>query len=114
MFGLRTKVYSIEKAWNIVMALRRAGAEGPQNDSLRYVPEYIHHSFKDENYCWIGLCGKHPRYGYIRIISNHDRFGKKYFLDVSESKFIKSLNLKVEKNELPKSLRRFKTYNYGL
>ncbi len=108
IFGLKTKVYSIEKAWDLVIALRKGGAEGPQNDSLRYVPEYIYHAFRDENYCWIGLCGKHPRHGYIRIISNHDGFGKKSLLDVSESKFIELLNLKVEKTELPKSLRHYK------
>lgn len=115
MFGLKTKVYSIEKAWDLVIALRRGGAEGPQNDSLRYVDSYIIHAFRGEDYCWIGLCGKSTFYGNIRIISNHDRIGKKSLLDVSESKFIELLNLKVEKTELPKSLKRYKnkTNNHG-
>ncbi|MGM9685212.1 MAG: hypothetical protein ACI3YI_03170 [Bacteroidaceae bacterium] len=98
----------MEKAWDLVLALRKAGAEAPQNDSLRYVPECIEYAFRDENYCWIGLCGKHPRHGCIRIISNHDRIGKKFLLDVSESKFIELLNLKVEKTKLPKVLIRYK------
>lgn len=108
IFGIRTRVYSIEKAWDLAIALRKGGAEGPQNDSLRYVDLHIIHAFRDEDYCCIGLCGKTPMQGCIRIISNHDRIGKKSLLDVSESKFIKSLNLEVEKTKLPKSLRRFK------
>lgn len=107
IIGLRTKVYSVQKAWDLVWALRKAGAEGVQNDSLRYTDDHITCAFKDDDFCWIGYCGKDALYGQIRIISNHDTIGKKCLIDVSESKFIEKLGLEVTKTDLPKKLKIF-------
>lgn len=103
IFGIRTRVYTIQKAWDLSCALMRAGAEGVQNDSSRYNDVMMIAAFKS-GYCWIGLCG-----GCLRVISAHDTKGKKYLLDVSESKFIEALNLTVTKTRLPKSLRNYDT-----
>ena len=99
IFGIRTRAYTVQKAWDLSCALMRAGAEGVQNDSSRYNDLHIMRAF-ESGYCWIGLCG-----GCLRVISVHDTKGKKYLLDVSESKFIESLNLTVIKTKLPKRLR---------
>ena len=101
IFGIRTRVYTVQKAWDLSCALMRAGAEGVQNDSSRYNDIMIINAF-ESGYCWIGLCG-----GCLRVISVHDTKGKKYLLDVSESKFIEALNLMVIKIRLPKSLRNY-------
>lgn len=50
IFGIRTRVYTIQKAWDLSCALMRAGAEGVQNDSSRYNDLHIIRAFKSE-YC---------------------------------------------------------------
>ena len=106
IFGIRTRVYSVQKAWDLSCAIMRAGAEGVQNDSSRYNDLHIMHAF-ESGYCWVGLCGRSARYGRLRVISAHDTKGKKCLMDVSESKFIEALNLTVIKTKLPKSLKNY-------
>lgn len=105
--NFRTRVSSIQEGWDLICAAMRRGCEGVANESSRYNDLHLSHAFRNADHCWIGICGNSPVYYCLRVISIHDKFGKRDFLDVSKSKFVERYELNLTKNnELHKSLRR--------
>ena len=102
--GIKTRVYSFQEGWDLCCAIMRKGYEGVQNDSSRYNDIMLADALTRFDYCWIGVCGT-SKNGCLRIVSIHDKQGKKYLKDVGKSKFIETLGLYVKKEILPKSLR---------
>ncbi len=103
--GIKTRVYSIQEGWDLCCAIMRKGYEGVQNDSARYNDVCLKYAFRNADYCWIAVCGIEPTSRCLRIVSLHDKKGKKQLLDVSKSKFIERYELDVRKINLPKSLK---------
>lgn len=104
--GLRTRVYSIQEGWDLCCAIMRKGYDGVLNESSRYNDSRLKAAFENADYCWIAICGTaDPMSGCLRIVSIHDKEGKKQLLDVCKSRFIEKYELDVRKTNLPKSLK---------
>lgn len=82
---MRVRAYTPEEAWEIMKVMFKHGYEGVQNDSARYCKLSIDRAFRDNGVCYIGNSYN------MRVISIHDTYGKKHFLEVSKSKFFECL-----------------------
>lgn len=105
MRGYRVRAHNIEEGWNLCKTLMTTGCEGVQNDSSRYNDTRLGAAFQNSDYCYVGICGMPGNAVCLRIVSTHDKEGKKYLKEVSREKFMELYGITYKKYPLPRSLQ---------
>lgn len=103
--GYRVRAHNIEEGWNLCKALMTTGCEGVLNESSRYNDTRLGAAFQNSDYCYVGIWGMPARFGGLRIVSTHDKEGKKYLKEVSRSKIMELYGITYKQYPLPRSLQ---------